>query len=243
MYHIAICDDDNIFAAHLAKKVEEFFHNTETSVSIHIFSEGCQLLSYNGQIELYLLDIRMPELSGTELAEKIRAGCGKDDSSIIFVSSMHDAVFDSFKYHPLRFIRKELLDDELGEALLAFLRNVSSRHKDFELQVQENRTQIMIRISDLYYVESYGHYLDFHCVNRILHIRGKIGDYESILNEHYFAKANRGCLINLRYVSSLTAKSVILKNGQDFPLTRTCRSSFQSAYMKWERENKHVLTI
>lgn len=243
MYHIAICDDDNIFATHLAKKVEEFFHNTETGVSIHIFSEGCQLLSYSKRIDLYLLDILMPELSGTKLAEKIRGKYGKDDSYIIFVSNMHDAVFHSFKYHPLRFIRKELLDNELGEALLAFLCSISSQHKDFELQVQENRTQITIRISELYYVEPYGHYLDFHCVNKVLHIRGRISDYEDVLSEHYFAKANRGCLINLHYVSSFTAKSVILKNGQDFPLTRTCRSSFQSAYMKLEREKKHVITI
>lgn len=243
MYHIAICDDDNIFSTYLSKKVEDFFHNAEVNVSIHIFSTGLQLLSYASQIDLYLLDIRMPELSGTELAQKVRSGHGQKDSSIIFISSMHDAVFDSFKYHPLRFIRKEMLDDELGESLLAFLRIESSKHQDFELQVQENRRQMNIRISELYYVEPFGHYLDFHCVTKTLHVRGRMIDYETVLKEHHFAKASQGCLVNLRYVSVLTSKSVILKNGQDVPLTRTCREAFQSAYMKWERENRHVLTV
>ena len=243
MYHIAICDDDLTFTTYLTKKVEEFFYNTKTSVNIHLFSTGQQLLTYVGQIDLYLLDIRMPELSGTELAQKIRLGHGKKDSTIIFISSMHDAVFDSFKYRPLRFIRKEMINEELGEALRAFLHIEHTQHQDFELQVTENRRQTIIHLSELYYVEPYGHYLDFHCVNGILHIRGKMSDYETLLRDHKFARANQGCLVNLRYVSTLTAKSIILKNGQDIPLTRTCRESFLAAYMKFEREILHVLTV
>lgn len=243
MYSIAICDDDKLFAELLSRRISSFFSNLSSSITIQIFTDPQVLLSSAITYDLYFIDIRMPKVNGLEIAKILRSEPATNDSSIVFVSSIHDVVFDSIKYSPLRYIRKEFLDHELPETLFAFLSLKKEQKPETVLEVKENRQTISIKLSELSVVEAYGHYVNFYCNYKTYHTRAKLSDFESVLLSNSFECARRGCFVNLAHVHLLTKDSVIMTNGEDIPISRSCRENFQTAYLKWEREQHHVFTI
>ena len=119
MIRIVICDDEELFTNRIEKYTRDFFDRHNIKVAIKCFNDSTSLISdIQNQTNLFLLDVMMPGNSGLELASVIRDV--QPDAYIIFISNMEDAVFTSFKYAPLRFIRKEFIDEELSEALNAF---------------------------------------------------------------------------------------------------------------------------
>lgn len=105
-YKIVICDDDETFIDLLSEKIEQDFVQRKIVCLIEKYSDSRKLLDNIGaETQLYFLDIDMPEINGMEIADKILAK--NPHSEIIFISNHEEMVFESFRYTPLRFIRKE----------------------------------------------------------------------------------------------------------------------------------------
>lgn len=245
MYQIAICDDEPVFASHLKDKTIEFFSNENTPVSITVFTDSKLLSASLQRYDLFFIDIGMPGINGLELADIIR-NSGENNSSstaIIFVSSLSDLVFRSFQYTPLRFIRKEMLEEELGEALIAFLRLQQKKEPDYQIEITEKGSSELLSVNQILYVEIQRHYLHIVCNTRTYRIRSSLSTYEQSLKEHGFVRIHQGCLVNLRFVQRIATEHVILTNSTRMNIARSCRSSVKAAYMEWERKHTHVLAL
>ena len=104
MLNIAICDDEKLFLQFLQKSLNEIFRELSIVASIHCFSNSSDMLTHHNNFDIVFLDIDMPQLSGFDSAEKLRAK--SLDTYIIFVSSKHELVYKSFEYTPFYFICK-----------------------------------------------------------------------------------------------------------------------------------------
>lgn len=245
MIEIGICDDDTVFRENLKIELEHYFSNTTHTFCLHLFGSSKDLLTYGAnKLHLLFLDIRMPDQSGLEVASMIHSHPLTERPVLIFISSLSNYVFDAIHYAPFRFIRKELLQDELTEALTAFLKLYQQLPSElFHIEVVEKGTTFLINIQDIYYVETNGHYVDFHGLQKDYHIRGKLAEYEKLLQGHGFERIHQGCLVNLYHIQIPPSDSVTLKNGKTLFISRSCKASFRLAYMKWERSHTHVLTV
>ena len=241
MIRIAICDGDPLFMDMVQVKTNDYFLTTEQEFELSCYSSGKPLLFSDKEYNLYLLDIVLPEFSGLELADLIRTrnpGC-----TIIFISSMHNAVYDSIRYAPLRFIRKENLDTELPEALEAFFLKYRKASDSLIVSFKGKDHDFFLPVSKILYINCVGHYLEVHSLDGIHKIRGKISEYERILSDCWFCRASHGQLLNLRFISYLSGDLVVMSDGLQVSLTRTYRSSFISSYMKHQREVIHAISI
>lgn len=64
----------------------------------------------------------MPTINGFNLAERISNNLFPyENATIIYITTYENLVYEAFKYSPLRFIRKNRINDELREAIQAFL--------------------------------------------------------------------------------------------------------------------------
>lgn len=89
MYKICICDDEAIFLDKIHRITQNFF-DAKVDADILTFSNSSIFADNIPYAELYLLDVKMPEVSGMELARKIRSMDSK--CSIIFISSLYEPV-------------------------------------------------------------------------------------------------------------------------------------------------------
>ena len=83
MYHIAICDDD----CEVIEKVEKIIEtNYSKKMECDVFQSAEKLISHQEMekiiYDIYLLDIEMGEISGLELAKKIR----EDSKNCVIIS-------------------------------------------------------------------------------------------------------------------------------------------------------------
>ncbi|HSH36181.1 LytR/AlgR family response regulator transcription factor [Schnuerera sp.] len=108
MIYIGICDDDRYFLDYIGYKIEKILEKKNISYKIHRLSNGIELLNAydekNKPFDIIFLDIDMPKIDGLEVAEVIRK---KDEETILmFLTSMDNEVYKTFKYDTFRFIRK-----------------------------------------------------------------------------------------------------------------------------------------
>ncbi len=231
MIDIVICDHDRAFTNQLMKKVQREFQQFDLPICVSRFSDGTKLMqNYDPNVQLYFLDIQLPGISGLDAAMQIRE---KNPSAvIIFISSCEEAVFESFRCQPLRFIRRKNLDEELPEAVRAFLKIIKAE-KDSAL-IRTSANEIWIRISELIYVESNSHYLNFHCRKMSYHVYGSLSDYCEKLKPFSFIQPSKNFLVNCSYIASVNAKELRLRNGTVIKISREYEQTVKEEYASYD---------
>ena len=74
MYHIAIVEDEKVFAGQLQEFLKKYQKEQDTAFKISVFEDGAEILEhYEPLYDVILLDIEMPRVSGMEAAGW---GCG-----------------------------------------------------------------------------------------------------------------------------------------------------------------------
>ena len=237
MIRIVICDDEELFTNRIEKCTRDFFDRHNIKVAIKCFNDSTGLISdIQNQTNLFLLDVMMPGNSGLELASVIRDV--QPDAYIIFISNMEDAVFTSFKYAPLRFIRKEFIDEELSEALNAFSSEFHSSENVIE--VNTRKETIALPVKTITFVESDKHYIHIYTRLEEYSIRGKLSDYEEIFSYENIVHINQSYMVNLNYVKSYDISSVILENDLKINIGRKYKKEFKSAFFRYKRKYYHA---
>lgn len=73
MLHIAICDDEKDFVAHLAGLLNQYAAETGEEIKITAYYDGMELMEkYDTSIDLIFLDIQMRLVNGLRAAERVR---------------------------------------------------------------------------------------------------------------------------------------------------------------------------
>ena len=114
MIKIAICEDEEIY-----QKIVEDIINSNFNLDILSFTNAEKLLDYvslnENSIDIFILDIELPEKNGLEAARKIRNF--NRDAVIIFLTNYESFVFDSFEVNTFRFIPKARLEKQFIKAM------------------------------------------------------------------------------------------------------------------------------
>lgn len=115
-YSILLVDDDSIFCEELKESLEEY-----TITSVYNPNDALKVLEQPNDIDLVLLDVRLPKMKGTDLLKII-----KDRYPQIFVIIMtgyagKDVILESMRSKADDFIEKPLNVDTLKKMILNLL--------------------------------------------------------------------------------------------------------------------------
>lgn len=218
MYKVLICDDDEVFAELLQKKVKNCMEIRKKECDIELYSDGRELLEVLEERtpEIVFLDIDMPKISGMDMADHIFKR--NIHTNVIFVTNRDDLVFQAIHYQPFRFIRKEKLNEELEEAVSCLLEKLDKDEKMMEVQTKEGTKRFPLK--EVMYLESCKHYLTVCCCGGCYEVRGKISNFEKWMSEYDFVRIHRSYLVNLRFVKTIRATGVMLDNEELLPVSR-----------------------
>ena len=229
MIKIAICDD-NIEDIELAKiRLNEISRGLQCDFEIYEFMDDEMMVEniIKQGIEVVLLDIDMPNITGMDVANRLNQE--KPFINIIFLTNREELVFQTLKYRPLRFIRKNCMQAELGEAMEVAIKKIAA--ETYVIHFPKENISLSISIKDIVYLESSRHYVEIHMPHKIHRIRGKLSDWEEQLKDFGFIRIQVGYLVNIRYISMLTMKDVVLDNGQKLAVSRSHLEMVQKQYV------------
>ena len=114
---IGLCDDNPLHLRMISQEIQRLCGMREIEAEIHTWTSGAQLLKEieTYDIQLYILDIRMPEITGIDAAKQINLI--QPSAQIIFISSYLEYFSDVYETEHLYFVLKSQMAQRLPDAL------------------------------------------------------------------------------------------------------------------------------
>lgn len=220
--NIVLCDDyesDALAAKEVIKRTAQELH---IKMEFDIYSNATEverkLLVKKEPADILILDIDMPEISGLELAERLRAD--NIDMIIIFLSAHEEFVFKAIEFQLFRYIRKMRLETEMPIAIQAAV-NVLEINSDKQIILYTEEGEKAVMISEIMYFEAEKHKTYIYLKNgSCIHARRSIAELHQLINKESFIMIHRSCVVNADYVKNMQNCLLILKNDEQLLVSR-----------------------
>lgn len=241
MVRIGIVDDEKEAREKLREEIATFEAQYEMKFEVCEFDCAASYLSEkDNACDILYLDIDMPQMTGMELAEKIRE---KDtEVIIIFCTNLQQFAVNGYSVSALGFLVKPVqwysFHMYLDRALKAIRNRVGVSKDIARIIVKEGAVSKILEVADINYVEVRQHYLLYHVADRktnqesVIQIRGSLQDAASQLSQYGFVRCNASFLVNLNNITAVSRMDVYI--GQDtLRIGRTFKDSFTKEFSRF----------
>lgn len=160
-------------------------------------------------IDLFFLDINMPDISGLSLAKSINK-----KSKIIFTTAYREYAVDGFDLQAVDYLLKPIAFDRFLQAVNKFFETQSVISKQVNVEeksvknnyifVRSERKMVKIIFDEILYIESLSDYLKIHTKDTVLVTRETISNLEMKLPSQQFFRIHRSYIVNLNKTDSYT---------------------------------------
>lgn len=210
---IVICDDNqtdvNVLLKYLNKEhdvtifnsAEEFLIDFESNIS---------------DVDLFVLDIFMKEMTGVSLATKIREF--DTDVPICFTSSSSDFYREAYDLYAFQYLIKPIKENEFIQMINKVNEKVKINEKKINLSYKGK--YVKIPMNQILFLESQGHTVYFYLKNgKVEKEIGQLDNYMKVLCEKRFFRTHQSYIINIYNVDELV-KNYFVCEGHKVPISR-----------------------
>lgn len=234
MLNIAICDDNLEERTLIESEAKKILNELDVKFEIYKLNNKEEMFLYlgNGNINILLLDVCMPDINGFEIAKRF----GDKVDFVIFISGNDNYVFEAVKYSPYRFIRKSNLG-ELYEAFKSIIEYYSNGSYFIDIKTINNG-RTAVKLKDIVYIESQGDKLTIFTEKYEYEVRDSLKNIETRLGKN-FMRVHRGFIINLNKIYQIKRFDVELaKNGGivTIPLKRNLHTEVKQRFVEVMRK-------
>lgn len=235
MLKIVVCDDDSKELTQMEAWLSRFHHSV-ASIDAHYFSYSKALFEDLKTIEtanVFLLDIVMPDVTGIELATKIRTI--NKEAIIIFLTSSRDYALDAYGLKAMYYLLKPVLELELFEALNHAQLVCDKRDPYYSIQTRTDL--ISVKISEIKYVEYRDHFLYFAVSGRIIKSKFYRMPFEeaiqSLFDNEAFVLSHRSYLINMNHVQRMGHDGFTMDDQTFIPISKNRVAQVKKIYLNY----------
>ncbi len=185
------------------------------------------------KVDIIFLDIRMPQLTGTEFVRSLR-----HVPKIIFTTAHKEYAHEGFELDVVDYLLKPIRFDR-------FLRSVNkafpARSSDAEMTGQNitedtrslnpfiylrvDRKMTKVMLDDVLYIESDKDYVKVHTEKGYIITRQTIASIEAMLSESKFTRIHRSYIVSLNKITSFTHECVEV-GKKELPVGKLYRQNF-----------------
>jgi two-component system, LytTR family, response regulator len=178
--------------------------------------------------DVIFLDVQMPGMSGFELLERL-----DDVPQVIFTTAYDEYALKAFEVSALDYLVKPVAPARLSAAIKK-LRPRQDRGRPERVFVKEGEHCWLVRVSDIFLLESEGNYTRLHFGNERPLICRSLAALEERLDPAVFFRAGRKYILNLKWVESVEIGIdgnliAMMRNGTNVELSRRQSIRFREA--------------
>jgi DNA-binding LytR/AlgR family response regulator len=160
-------------------------------------------------VDLILLDIEMPGLSGLDMLKIL-----DHQPEVIIVSSKENYAIDAFEYDVTAYLLKPVSDyARFLKAVLKVQEKIQSKsssaigHPD-RLYVKVDSLLTQILLDDLLWVEAYGDYIKIQTTQKLHTVYSTMKAIEDKLPPEAFVRVHRSFMVNLKKIENITGANL-----------------------------------
>lgn len=184
-------------------------------------------------VDMIFLDIRMPQLSGTDFVRSLR-----QVPKIIFTTAHKEFAHEGFDLDVVDYLLKPIRFDRFLRAVNKALPHrqqeaemngpVEGQDKKFAapfIYVRVDRKMVKVLLDDIIYIESDKDYVKLFTTHSTIITRQTISSVESMLSENKFFRIHRSFIVSLDKIKSFSNEIVEIGN-KELPIGKLYRNSF-----------------
>ena len=213
-----IVDDDELSRValeYLSSKIDDL-------EVVQIFDNGIEAIKFlkDNSVDLILLDVEMPSLTGMDLIKSV-----DKLPNIIFISSKSEYAVEAFEF-------KELVIDYITKPvdLSRFIKAINRARdcikanedmmidSDFMFIKSDGRI-VRIDFDDLYYLETVGDYVRFKTEKASYLVHSSLKKLATKFHHKNFIKVHRSYIVNISKIKNIEENSILV-NGKVIPISR-----------------------
>jgi two-component system LytT family response regulator len=196
--------------------------------------------------DLLFLDVQMPDGDGFDVIDGIAA---THVPEVVFVTAHEENALRAFDVAALDFLLKPVREERFRTALErarreiargedretpgrigALLDHVRSGRRLERFAVRERDRFVIVRASDVAWIEAAGNYAELHTTSGAVHlVRATLAELEERLDPEVFARIHRGTLVRVDAIREIVPAThgdcdVVLTDGATLKLSRRFRA-------------------
>lgn len=227
---IAICDDEQSYSEHIQKIIMRWAELSGHVCQLALFpSAESFLFEYetNKSFDILLLDIEMKELSGIDLAKRIR----KDNNraEIIFITSHFEFYGEGYEVDALHYLIKPIEKEKLYQVLDKAAEKLSVE-PPYIIITSDGET-VKLYESEILYIEACLHYISIFTKDKEYKVKEKISAFEERLSDVFY-RIHRSYLVSLKHIIRISRTAVCVDGGIELPLSRGKYDEINYAFIK-----------
>lgn len=219
---IAICDDEQLQIEYIESILVEWSNKSGQGYVLETYpSAEAFLFAYeeSKDYDILLLDVEMKEMSGIDLAKRLRRE--KSKVEIIFITAHFEFYGEGYEVDALHYLIKPIAQEKLTMVLDKAVEKLAE--EPLSVIVTCGGETIKLYEKDILYVESMLHYIAIYAYTptgeKEYRIKESISVFEGKLSEDFY-RIHRSVLVNLKYIVRISKTTVTLDNAAELPLAR-----------------------
>jgi DNA-binding LytR/AlgR family response regulator len=218
-----IVDDNPIARASLVELASQI---TDLEV-MNECDSGISAYNYllTNDVDLILLDIEMPGMSGLELTRNLH----HKNFIIIFTTSNKEYAIEAFDLKVADYLVKPFSSERFLRAIdkardLLESKETAGREDQPDLTnsefifIRDSNIIRRLHLDDIYYTEAMGDYVKFHTKDKLYAVHGTLKSVEGRLPGRRFVRIHRSYIVSLRHIDTLQERGVVIQ-GKFLPVT------------------------
>jgi DNA-binding LytR/AlgR family response regulator len=228
---IAICED----IQEEAEALEQQLKRLEPHAEIDVFQEGTAFLSseWRGQYDVIFLDIFMPELTGVDVAEKIR----KHDVyvTIVFITNSTSHALEGYRLNVRKYLMKPCSDEDLI-SVLEIVRRERDLRPYLNIRLNWGWDNVHVMFDEILFIQEISPYCYIHTTKDVLQVNRftKMKDLEKLLPYPPFLRCHHSYIVNFQFVEAAD-NDFFMKDGSVVYIRGKDRSVVSKMYSEWLR--------
>ncbi len=238
MIHIAICDDE----LHELERAHDFLtrykqKRPQYEITIHLFSAPLELLSYveeHGLFDIYLLDVYMAGMLGTDAARELRQL--DDKGEIIFLTTSRDHAVDAFEVDAAQYLVKPYTESAIFVALeKVFNRLKVERRHLITLKTSEGTVRLYTR-NVIFTETGRNNYQVIHTIQgEKIEVRMTSTElFELLLPANIFVRCGASINVNLKFIRQITKDTIIFDSGEQLAFPYRAYQKLKAAFLSFQ---------
>lgn len=205
--------------------LESYINKLNYAALVGIFSNAIEAFHFlkNNKVDVVLLDINMPEISGFGLLDMLL-----HKPAIIFTTAYSDFALKGFEYNAIDYLLKPIRFERFVVAMEKALKWSILNEDDKEIDaitLKADGITLRVPVVDIYFIESKGNYLKVHTNNKTIIVHMTMNEMEAILPARLFVRVHKSYIINANEIQKNNDEQVQV-NEAIIPIGKTYKKYF-----------------
>lgn len=239
MYHIAVCDDDEMFIKYIEKIIKQIGNKEKFKAKFYEYSSGEEFV--NGmsgliQYDLLILDMQLGGMDGDETARLFRKRF--PDAVLVFCSGVRQPTIKSFKATPFRYLLKSHSNVEFISEMTEILNEVIKQSKDLYIVGHYRNNVIRVKLRNILYIENAKRgsrvVVSPNCeeaqFEETILVDEKLMELSNKFSQLVFAHSSY--IVNIDHVNYVNGSEIIIDSGERLSVSRLYQKTFREVFTK-----------